>query len=164
MVLPCRICMHEASNHTHPVPGLSPGRSLYGLSSYQQQQTNCPIHGSLSTPALLPAGDLAAAVVLARRSIRRSISHCCLSGTVLCALHACVCQATLTWLLTAQQSQILDYLHVSRCIRSDRADVPSVVICESGSEYVYMGMYGCCILSPGSTTGKGNRLLVKGPV
>jgi len=38
------------------------------------------------------------------------------------------------------------------------------VICESGSEYVYMGMYGCCILSPGSTTGKGNRLLVKGPV
>ena len=115
-------------------------------------------------PSLLPAGDLAATVLLARRSIRRSISHCCLSGTVL--VHCMLAFARQHWHgflpLNSPRSWTIYMSRGAYDLTEEMCHLS--VICESGSEYVYMGMYGCCILSPGSTTGKGNRLLVKGPV
>jgi len=121
MVLPCRICMHETSNHNHPTWSVSWSISLTVFLRTNSSRP-CPIHGSLSRPAAycMPAGDLAAIVVLARRSIRRSISLYCLSGTVLCTaclrLPLLVCRVTLGNTDMASYRSTVPVLGLSTCL------------------------------------------------
>lgn len=144
MVLPCRICMHETSNHTHPTWSVSWSISLTVFLRTNSSRP-CPIHGSLSRPAAycMPAGDLAAIVVLARRSIRRSISllplwnstmHCMLAFAIACV----PCNARQHWHgflpLNSPSSWTIYMSRGAYDLTEEMCHLS--VICESG----YMGM------------------------